>query len=1045
MRLKIITSVFLFSAIFGAIQAQHSVAREWNEMALFAIRGDFGRPTIHARNLFHHSVAMYDAWAAYDSVATPFLLGKTVGNFTCPFDGVPVPADVQAAREEAISFAAYRILKHRFQNSPGNTNPAYLTSQQLDFKMLSLGYDISNTSTDYTTGDPAALGNYIADQIIGFGYQDGSNEQFNYANQYYQPVNPPLIVKLHGNPNLQDFDRWQPLTLDVFVDQNGVVIPGPTPPFLSPEWGNVVPFALGSDDLTVYQRAGHDWNVYHDPGPPPLMDTTGTDPSDVYKWNFALVSTWSSHLVPDDNVVWDISPASIGNLQNYPATFAEYQSFYDLLGGGTPSPGYAVNPKTGLPYEPQFVTRGDYGRVLAEFWADGPNSDTPPGHWYEILNYVTDHPQFERKYRGQGQPLDPLEWDVKSYFALGGALHDVAVSVWGIKGYYDGIRPVSAIRGMAEKGQSSDTTLTNYHPAGLPLIPGYIELVETGDPLAGAGGENVGEVKVLAWRGPNYIVFPATDEAGVDWILAKDWWPYQRPTFVTPPFGGYISGHSTYSRAAAEVLTALTGDPFFPGGMGEFVCPQNQFLVFEDGPNQTVKLQWATYRDASDQCSLSRIWGGIHPPADDIPGRIIGMEIAAEAVDYAETYFFNDEDQDGFYNYIDCNDLDATINPGMAEACDGIDNDCSGAADDGLLFTTYYLDEDGDGFGSAANALDFCDTPPSNYVAENTDCDDANAATNPGTAEVCDGIDNDCSGAADDGLVFTTYYLDSDGDGFGDVAVTISSCETAAPANYTANSTDCNDADAAINPGTAEICDGIDNNCSGDADEGLVYTTYYLDEDGDGFGSAANALDFCDTPPDNYVAEGTDCDDANAATNPGASEICDGIDNDCTGTADDGLPVFTYFLDSDGDGFGDATSFLASCETTAPGNYVTNDTDCDDNNAAINPNAVEILDNLDNDCNGLVDDLDAVTDIVRKNWKLFPNPANTSLSIQYDFAGKLTVQMFRTDGVLWQSASLDFAGGLATIDLANVPQGVYWIVASDATGKRHFVERVVKI
>ncbi|HEY5565055.1 MAG TPA: T9SS type A sorting domain-containing protein, partial [Rhodothermia bacterium] len=119
----------------------------------------------------------------------------------------------------------------------------------------------------------------------------------------------------------------------------------------------------------------------------------------------------------------------------------------------------------------------------------------------------------------------------------------------------------------------------------------------------------------------------------------ENWWPYQRPTFITPPFAGYISGHSTFSRAAAEVLTLLTGDPYFPGGLAEFQAPKNEFLVFEDGPSVDVTLQWAMYRDASDQSSLSRIWGGIHPPADDIPGRILGAEIGTEAFLYAERFF----------------------------------------------------------------------------------------------------------------------------------------------------------------------------------------------------------------------------------------------------------------------------------------------------------------------------------------------------------------------------------------------------------------------
>ncbi|MCR8669530.1 T9SS type A sorting domain-containing protein, partial [Aestuariibaculum sp. M13] len=147
------------------------------------------------------------------------------------------------------------------------------------------------------------------------------------------------------------------------------------------------------------------------------------------------------------------------------------------------------------------------------------------------------------------------------------------------------------------------------------------------------------KIKLYAWKGHDFINDPQVDEAGVGWILAETWWPYQRPTFVTPPFAGYVSGHSTYSRAAAEVMTLLTGDEYFPGGMGEFIAKKNEFLVFEEGPSVDVTLQWATYRDASDQCSLSRIWGGIHPPADDIPGRFMGIKIGQKAFSYGKQYF----------------------------------------------------------------------------------------------------------------------------------------------------------------------------------------------------------------------------------------------------------------------------------------------------------------------------------------------------------------------------------------------------------------------
>jgi hypothetical protein len=279
--------------------------------------------------------------------------------------------------------------------------------------------------------------------------------------------------------------------------------------------------------------------------------------------------------------------------------------------------------------------------VLAEFWADGPNSETPPGHWFTILNYVNDYPGFQKRFQGTGPVLDDLEWDVKAYLVLGGAVHDAAIACWSIKGWYDYVRPISAIRWMADRGQSSSPALPHYSPVGLPLIAGRVELVGAGDPLAGAGNVNLNKIKLMAWRGPNAIAVPATDTAGVGWILAENWWPYQRPTFVTPPFAGYTSGHSTYSRAAAEVLTSLTGDEYFPGGMAEFLAPRNAFLVFEDGPSVDVRLQWATYRDASDQCSLSRIWGGIHAPQDDIPARLIGKRIGQDAMTFAIRYFTN--------------------------------------------------------------------------------------------------------------------------------------------------------------------------------------------------------------------------------------------------------------------------------------------------------------------------------------------------------------------------------------------------------------------
>ncbi len=628
---------FVMSFIFclNVSAQEHSVAREWNEQLLHAIRNDFARPTVHARNLFHTSIALYDSWAAYDDNAETVFLGKSFGGFNCPFSGIIAPADIEAAREETMSYAAYRLLRHRFAFSPGSEE----TLTSINELFAELGYDATFDATNYQeTNEPAALGNYLAEKIIEFGFTDGSNEQFEYTNQIYQPVNDPLKPHEPGNPDMTDPNRWQPLALETFIDQSGNEIPI-APEFLSPEWGRVVGFALNSNDLDIHQRDGEDWWTYHDPGQPPYIDDESTEEMNPYKWGFALVAVWSSHLDPSDGVMWDISPRSIGKVPDLPTSFDGHYDFYDFYDGGDPSIGHELNPVTNQPYETQSVPRGDYGRVLAEFWADGPDSETPPGHWFTILNYVSDHPMCTKQYKGQGEPLDDLEWDVKSYLALAGAVHDCAISAWGVKGYYDYLRPVSAIRYMADQGQCTDQTLPSYDPRGIPLIDGYIELVEAGDPLAGASNENVGKIKLYAWKGPDFIADPDTDEAGVGWILAENWWPYQRPTFVTPPFAGYVSGHSTFSRAAAEVLTMFTGDEYFPGGMGEFIAKKNEFLVFEEGPSVDVKLQWATYRDASDQTSLSRIWGGIHPPADDIPGRLMGIEIGIDAFEKADEYF----------------------------------------------------------------------------------------------------------------------------------------------------------------------------------------------------------------------------------------------------------------------------------------------------------------------------------------------------------------------------------------------------------------------
>jgi len=615
---------------------EESIVEVWNEMLLEAIRNDLARPTVHARNLFHTSIGMYDSWTIVNGNDNTFLLGKTLGDYESPFEGIEYEMEErEAIFREVVSYASYRIIRYRFRFSPGVAN----IFQMINRKMTDLGYNTSYTSTEYTNGIPAALGNYIADQVISFGGTDGSNERNNYANQFYAQVNRSLAPALRGNPNLEDFDRWQPLSLEIFVDQAGNEIPGRTPAFLSPEWGQVVPFALTEDVMTSNERGGFDYKVYHDPGSPPSFLETSEDGINNYQWHFTMPILWSSHLDPSDQVMIDISPRGLGKLENLPTDFGSFDEVYNYFEGSDNSTGREFNPITGQPYSTNVVLRGDYARVLAEYWADGPDSETPPGHWFTILNKVLKHEDFEFRYKGIGNEMEQDEYRVKAYLTLGGAVHDAAIAAWGAKGYYDYLRPISAIRGMAELGQASDASLPNYHPKGLPLYDGFIELINEEDSLAINDSTLINEIKIRAWKGPDFIQDEEVDVAGVDWIPALEWWPYQRPTFITPPFAGYVSGHSTFSRAAAEVLTAFTGSEFFPGGLADFVAKKNEFLVFEEGPSEDVVLQWATYQDASDQSGLSRIWGGIHPPADDIPGRIMGEKIGLAAFAMADSLF----------------------------------------------------------------------------------------------------------------------------------------------------------------------------------------------------------------------------------------------------------------------------------------------------------------------------------------------------------------------------------------------------------------------
>ena len=312
----------------------------------------------------------------------------------------------------------------------------------------------------------------------------------------------------------------------------------------------------------------------------------------------------------------------------------------------------------------------------------------------------------------------------------------------------------------------------------------------------------------------------------------------------------------------------------------------------------------------------------------------------------------------------DCDDTDSSVSPDAVEFCDGDDDDCDGIVDnDAINLVTSYADTDGDGYGDAANTTVGCSVPAGS-VADSSDCDDTDVTVNPDALELCDEVDNDCDGSTDesDAADATFWYADADEDGYGDATLSGAACDQ--PEGFVADADDCDDSAAAINPGADELCNGLDDNCDGLADDGAVDGgTWYVDSDDDGSGDTATGVSSCDAPV-GYVSDGGDCDDDNAGINPDATEVCDAsdTDEDCDNAADDDDDDATggevAYADADADSYGSLASPATFCDR--PAGYVTDSSDCDDGDPAINPAAVESCDagNTDEDCDGLADNDD---------------------------------------------------------------------------------------
>ncbi|MCB9664513.1 MAG: putative metal-binding motif-containing protein [Alphaproteobacteria bacterium] len=299
----------------------------------------------------------------------------------------------------------------------------------------------------------------------------------------------------------------------------------------------------------------------------------------------------------------------------------------------------------------------------------------------------------------------------------------------------------------------------------------------------------------------------------------------------------------------------------------------------------------------------------------------------------------------------DCDDRDATIFPGADELCNGLDDDCDGETDEALEGGTWYRDFDGDGFGAdGTQGVQGC-KPAAGWVDRAGDCWDLDPETHPGHADDCEAgdlqVDNDCDGtASEDG--WQTFWQDVDGDGYGGkTALTARACS--APSGYRSTNTDCNDSDPDVNPGEWERCDTVDHDCNGSPKNGGIERQLWYDYDGDSWGTGTAIL-ACSTRT-GWVTRDGDCDDYASGTNPGATEICNDLDDDCNDGIDEGFAKSTWYRDADSDTWGTTATTKSTCRTSVSG-YVKRSGDCDDSTSTRHPGLTEVVGNgIDEDCN----------------------------------------------------------------------------------------------
>ena len=373
--------------------------------------------------------------------------------------------------------------------------------------------------------------------------------------------------------------------------------------------------------------------------------------------------------------------------------------------------------------------------------------------------------------------------------------------------------------------------------------------------------------------------------------------------------------------------------------------------------------------DASVNPDATEICNGIDDDCDD--------EIDVDAEELSRWYLDVDEDGYGLsddwvesceavtgrvLNSGDCDDTDGATHPTARETCNEADDDCDGDIDeDAIDALIWHQDFDEDGWGSTTSILDSCSEMTGYVSAEHDgDCDDTDAAIHPDADETCNEVDDNCDSLIDnDPIDGTTGYRDSDGDGYGLATEAVELC--ALTDEYSEDDNDCNDRDASIHPGADEICNEIDDDCNDLIDDEVIRgITFYRDSDGDEHGDADSPVIACSLPA-GAVASHDDCNDTVASIHPGADEVCNEIDDDCDGTTDeDATDALSFYLDDDGDGWGNEADLVFDC--SKPDGFVParDAFDCDDTDIEVHPTADEYCNDIDDDCDELIDEEGAI-------------------------------------------------------------------------------------